>query len=111
MAKKSSSLTTIGKILVLLDGIFIIVRAVFELLGNTLDLGFNPGAGVGAGFVDGVIGAIVAIVIGLIFVFLFTGKIDLDGLILAIVVLVLSVLFGSWLSLLGGILILIDALT
>lgn len=104
-----ADLVKIGKIFVLIDGILMIINSVLFLLGKAIDIGFQTGTGQGTSLLGGTVNAIVAIIVGVIFVFIFLGKIKIkDALILGIVVLVLALMFGNWLSLVGGILILLD---
>ena len=64
----------------------------------------------------GIVGAIIVIVIGIILIMIYTGKVSIkDKLALGIVVLILGILGSGGLAgllvIIGGILIIIDALT
>jgi hypothetical protein len=77
----------------------------------TIDLIAVPGVTEGFGFVGGTIGAIIQIVVGIGLVYVYTGKIGgKDGVLLGIIVIVLGIIASSLLAIIGGILIIIDAL-
>ena len=100
MANKSG-LTNIGLILALIGGILMIVQGVLMIFLDTFAYG---------NFLGGVVGGIIAILIGVALVFIWQGKVKLEGLVLGIVVLVLGIIGSGLFSLagIGGILIIVD---
>lgn len=105
-----ADLMKIGKIFVLIDGLIVIINALLGFLHKVIDVGFDIGTGQGAKLVgDELINSIIVIIIGVIFVFIFLGRIKIkDPLVLGIVVLVLAIMFTTWIGILGGILILLE---
>ncbi len=102
MTSKLSILTKIGLILALIGGILAIIGGIFVILGSPF---------IGSSFLSGIVGGIIAIICGAALVLIYMEKIQLEGLVLGIVVLVLGIIgAGGWLSLagIGGILIIID---
>ncbi len=104
MAKKKSTLTTIGMLLALIGGILQIVFGVMSILGS-------PFGGT-EHLLGNLVGGIISILFGILLVFIYMDKINVgEGLVLGIVILVIGIVgAGGWLSLagLGGILIVID---
>lgn len=108
-----AGLKDLGLILVLIDGILVIVFAVLGFLELTIDLGVPTGTGVGAGFVGAaLVSTIIAIVIGVVFLMLGTQRIKVDNeTVLGILVIILAILFTTWIGIIGGILILIEGVS
>ncbi|MHA2503405.1 MAG: hypothetical protein ACXAE3_11095 [Candidatus Kariarchaeaceae archaeon] len=102
-----ADLKKIGMILVLIDGILAILGGVLGLVGA--GLGFSLGAGVGGSLLGATVGALLAIVVGAVMVMLYLERISIgDAMVTGIVVIVLGVLFTTWLAIIGGILIIVD---
>lgn len=120
MAKNKSGLENVAKILILIDGILRLLGAVVGILneiGQSFSdpLGGVPGqGGFGAGQVGlgGIVYYIIAIIIAIVYILHFTGKIDGgSALVNAILFIILGYFFGGILTIIGGILYLIAALT
>lgn len=117
MAKKQSALTTIGKILALIGGLLMIIGGILSIIGRSLNELLNLGSNIQTGpnlfgnTLGALIAAIIYIVIGIILVFIYINRIKIEDILaLGIVVIVLGIVGSSWLVILGGILILIDAI-
>ena len=94
--------------IVLIDGILAIVDGALGLIGS--GLGIKLGAAVGGSLLGATIGGILAIVVGIVMFMLYMERISLGtDMITGIVVIILGVLFTTWLAIIGGILILVDS--
>ena len=108
-----AGLMKIGKLIGLIGGILAIVDGVLRILGDGVGdmIGVPVGLDLG-GFVPAltvVISAIIAIVIGLVIVWICLDRFKIkDALVLGIVLIVLGLIGGGFLTILGGILVLLD---
>lgn len=106
-----ATLENIGKVLMLIDGILSIIFSIDRLASGVFNINLDQyvGFGLGVSSLGPLLGPIATLIFGIILIMLFMKKLEInDRIVLGIVIIVIGALFCGILSILGGILIILD---
>ena len=104
-----ADLMKIGKLIGLIGGILAIVDGVLRILGDGVGVAVGLDLGGFVPALEGIVSAIIAIVIGLIIVWICLDRMKIkDAIVLGIVLIILGLIGGGFLTILGGIIVILD---